>query len=74
MLVHGWLRSFCFTESIPDLGVPGYAEAIDVVELVAHVNLFLSLTWLAIWTMRNKLWQIVLIDLSGQAVFLRMFN
>jgi hypothetical protein len=66
MFVHGWSDSLGFIEVFSHLRIPDNTEAVNVVEFVPHRDFILRR--IAIGSMRDQFWKVVVIDLLGNSM------
>ena len=66
MFVHGWSDSLGFIEVVSYLCIPDNTETVNVVEFVPHSDFILRR--IAIGSMRDQFWKVVVIDLLGKSV------
>ena len=66
MFVHGWSDSLGFVEVSLCLCIPDNTEAVNVVEFVPHHDF--TLRRIAIRSMGDQFWKVVVIDLLGKSM------
>ena len=66
MFVHGWSDSIGFIEAVSCLCIPDNTETVNVVEFVPHHDFILRR--IAIGSIGDQFWKVVVIDLLGKSM------